>query len=104
MLWRSISFTIAITATIETARQRIVRRRLEPVNGHFHQTSGTMAAKNGSVASSNGEYPSWSNAFTSAPGSMTAHVASKAATRTNHRTGAEYQRVIKESFMANIIP
>ena len=41
---RSISLTTAMTATQETAAQRSARRRGEPVNGHFHQTSGTIAA------------------------------------------------------------
>ena len=44
MTWRSSSFTTAMNATHETARQRIVRRAREPVNGHFHQTSGMMTA------------------------------------------------------------
>ena len=93
-----------MNATHDTARQRIVLRVREPVNGHFHQTSGTIAAKNGSVASSNGEYPSWSKALTSAPGSISAHVAISAATRANHRTGAANQREMKLSFMVDIIP
>jgi hypothetical protein len=46
--------TIAITATTETALQRTMRLSREPVKGHLHHTSGTIAAKKGKVANSKG--------------------------------------------------
>jgi hypothetical protein len=83
--------TIAITAITETALQRTMRLSREPVKGHLHHTSGTIAAKKGKVANSKGEYPPRLKARSKATGSITAQVTKSAATPANQSNGAQYQ-------------